>query len=84
MHEVFLERTARADLQRLPREVVERIVRRMQSLAEEPRPAGCRKISGSRDDWRIRIGEYRVIYEVDDALKRVNVMRVKHRREAYR
>ena len=84
MHNVFFERTAKDDLQRLPKELFTRILDRIRSLGDEPRPPGCRKMSGSKNDWRIRIGEYRVVYEVDDALKRVNVMRVKHRREAYR
>ena len=84
MYEVYLERSAADDLRRLPRRLFDRIIARIGRLADDPRPAGCRKIEGSKSDWRIRIGEYRVIYEIDDDLDRVNVMRVRHRREAYK
>ena len=84
MYEVYLERSAADDLRRLPRRLFDRIIVRIGRLADDPRPAGCRKIEGSKSDWRIRIGEYRVIYEIDDDLDRVNVMRVRHRREAYK
>lgn len=84
MHEVFLERAAERDLKRLGRSEFDRVIAQIRRLAQEPRPKGCHKIAGSADDWRIRVGDYRVIYEVDDAARAVRVMRVRHRREAYR
>lgn len=84
MFDVYLERTAEQDLKRLPVDIFGRIIERVASLAGEPRPSGCRKIVGSRSDWRIRVGQYRVIYEIDEKANAVRVMRVKHRREAYR
>lgn len=84
MYEVYLERAAERDLRRLQTELFQRIIARIAALADDPRPVGCRKISGSSDDWRIRIGDYRVIYEIDEVRKAVRVMRVRHRREAYR
>ena len=54
------------------------------ALSENPKPSGCRKITGSKSDWRIRVGDYRVIYEVDEQEKAVKVMRIRHRRDAYR
>ena len=83
MHEVFLERAAEKDLKALPSAIFRRIIPQIRALAQNPRPPGCHKIAGSRNDWRIRIGDYRV-YEVDDKLKQVRVMRVRHRREVYR
>jgi mRNA interferase RelE/StbE len=83
-YEVYLERTAEQDLKRLSAKNFQRIIPRIKALAENPRPVDCRKISGSVNDWRIRIGDYRVIYEVKDEGKTVGVMRVRHRREAYR
>lgn len=83
-YEVYLERTAEQDLKRLSARNFQRIIPHIKALAENPRPAGCRKISGSRNDWRIRVGNYRVIYEVEDKEKVVRVMRVRHRGEAYR
>jgi len=84
VYEVYLERAAERDLRRLPVETFRRIVPRIRALAENPRPPGCRKLTGSENDWRIRIGDYRVIYEVDEGEKAVRVFRIRHRREAYR
>ena len=84
MYEVYLERSAENDLKRLPTSTFDRILHQIKTLAENPRPSGCRKITGSNNDWRIRIGDYRVLYEVNDRVKAVRVMRVRHRREAYR
>ncbi len=84
MHEVLLERTAERDLRKLPQAEFHRLVARIKALGEEPRPSGSRKITGSKNDWRIRVGTYRVIYEIDEKAKVVKVMRVRHRREAYR
>ena len=82
-YEVYLERAAEQDLKRLSVRNFRRIIPRIKALAENPRPVGCRKISGSRNDWRIRVGDYRVIYEVDDEEKAVRLMRVRHRGKAY-
>jgi mRNA interferase RelE/StbE len=62
----------------------DRVVETIQSLANDPRPPGCRKLSGSKNDWRIRVGDYRILYEIADAVRVVRVNRVRHRREAYR
>jgi len=84
VHEVYLERSAERDIKRLSADDFRRLILHIQALAENPRPPGSRKITGSKSDWRIRIGEYRVIYEIDDRNKAVRVMRIRHRREAYR
>ena len=84
MYEVYLERRAERDLKKLPSEVFHRIIPNLKALADNPKPPGCRKIMGSKNDWRIRIGSYRIIYEVDEQAKAVKVMRIRHRREAYR
>jgi mRNA interferase RelE/StbE len=83
VHEVYLERAAERDLKRLPAEVFHRIIPHIRALADNPRPPGCRKLAGSESDWRLRVGDYRIIYEVDDAESTVRVFRVRHRREAY-
>ena len=56
----------------------------MKSLSSEPRLQGCRKLQGSDDAFRIRVGDYRVIYTVDDAVLVVDIDRIRHRREVYR
>jgi mRNA interferase RelE/StbE len=84
VYEVLIERNAERDLRSLSSPLFLRIIPHIRSLAENPRPAGCHKLAGSKNDWRIRIGDYRVIYEVDDRQKLVKVFRVRHRREVYR
>jgi mRNA interferase RelE/StbE len=84
VYEVYLERSAENDLRRLAPSIFLRIVPHIKILSENPRPSGCRKITGSSKDWRIRIGDHRIIYEIDDSLKAVRIMRIRHRREVYR
>jgi len=84
VYEVYLEKSAENDIKRLPTSIFQRIIPQIKALAENPRPSGCRKITGSKNDWRIRIGDYRIIYEIDEKAKAVRVMRVRHRREVYR
>ena len=84
MYEVHLERAAENDLKRLPTTTFHRIILQIKALAGNPRPSGCRKLTGSKNDWRIRIGDYRVLYEIDEKARAVRIMRVRHRREVYR
>jgi mRNA interferase RelE/StbE len=81
---VFLESSVEKDLRRLSSKVHDRVLAAVQKLADNPRPVGCRKLSGAANDWRIRVGDYRVIYEINDATQTVMVNRVRHRREVYR
>jgi len=83
VYEVLLERRAERDLKKVSQETFYRIIPKIKALSENPKPAGCRKITGSKNDWRIRIGDYRIIYEIDEKEKAVKVMRVRHRREVY-
>lgn len=84
MYEIYLERAAERDLKRIVALDFQRLISSIRELAVEPRPSGCRKITGSKGDWRIRVGSYRIIYEIDDRVRAVRVMRVRHRREVYR
>jgi mRNA interferase RelE/StbE len=84
MYRVLLERAAEKDLSRLPAETHDRVIEAIQALASNPRPVGCRKLTGSKHDWRIRAGDYRVVYEIADVIRVVRVNRVRHRREVYR
>jgi mRNA interferase RelE/StbE len=84
MYRVFLERAAEKDLRNLPIKLHNRIIVAIQALAKEPRPFGCRKLTGADDDWRIRVGDHRIVYEIDDGSKVIRVNRVRHQREVYR
>lgn len=83
-YEVTFARSARRELEALDRAVAARIVVRIESLAQEPRPPGARKLRGEQHLWRIRVGDYRVVYSVDDRKRAVDVVRIRHRRQAYR
>jgi mRNA interferase RelE/StbE len=84
VYRILLERAVERDLRRLSAEIHDRIIRAIQGLARNPRPPGCRKLTGTENDWRIRVGDYRVVYDIDDAVRLVRVIRVRHRREVYR
>jgi mRNA interferase RelE/StbE len=84
VHQVLLERAAERDLRRLSNEVHERVIAAIRALAHDPRPAGCRKLTGSKNDWRIRVGDWRVVYQIADAARIVRVNRVRHRGDVYR
>jgi mRNA interferase RelE/StbE len=73
------------DLKRIDKKWIPRLYEAINSLAENPFPTGqCRKIQGSEHSYRIRVGEYRILYEVNREVRIVSVYRVRHRRDAYR
>ena len=84
MYRVQLERIAEKNLARLTSEIHDCVIAAIQVIASSPRPPGCRKLAGSKHDWRIRVGDYRVVYEIADEIRVVRVNRVRHRREVYR
>lgn len=81
---VTFSRSARKELESLPNAVIQKIWRRIDKLANAPRPAGCRKMSGRRNLWRLRVGDYRVVYSLDDHQQAVDIVAVRHRKDAYR
>lgn len=84
MYDIYIEKAAERDLKKLPAADFERIIPHLKSLAEDAKPPGSRKISGTEHDWRIRVGTYRIIYELNEKEKVVSILRVRHRREVYR
>ena len=81
---VLVVRSARKEIERLESGIADRVVKRIEKLAAEPRPPGCRKVVGAEFLWRIRLGEYRILYTIDDAHLIIDVVAVRHRRDAYR
>ena len=63
--------------------MIARIILRLDRLTTDPRPHGCKKLKGGDREWRIRVGDYRLVYEIDDTAKRIDVARIAHRREVY-
>jgi len=77
-------RSARKELEALDAALVNRLFPKIEALAKEPRPSGCIKLAGEENLWRIRVGEYRVVYAIDNKKKVVDIIAVRHRRDAYR
>ena len=82
-YQLKITRSALKELKGLPEGIRQRIRQAIHALADEPRPRGCKKLKG-QTDYRIRVGDYRVLYEIDDDAQIVVVWRVGHRRDVYR
>lgn len=83
-YQVSLKPSAAKELDRLPPEIFHRIQPRLVALGAAPRPFGVQKLRGRDDAYRIRVGDYRILYAIDDHAKQVTIMSVAHRGEAYR
>ena len=83
-YRVIFKPSADRQLRKLPVDVQRRIVGDVESLARNPRPAGVVKLTGDENLWRIRIGDYRVVYEIHDDRLMVLVLRVANRKDVYR
>lgn len=82
-YQIQILRRAQKALARLPRKDYERTRGAILALAEEPRPPGSKKLTG-REGWRLRVGWYRVLYEIEDQIRVVQIIDIGHRRDIYR
>jgi mRNA interferase RelE/StbE len=82
-YSIFFKDSVRGDFTSIPKSDLQRIIERIGSLAEDPRPIGCEKLSG-QEKYRVRQGNYRIIYSIQDTELTVWVVKVGHRREVYR
>lgn len=80
---VTLSLRARRETRRLDRQILARIAKAIDSLVENPRPPGCLKVKNQENLWRIRVGDWRIGYEIDDPARSVTILTVGHRREFY-
>jgi mRNA interferase RelE/StbE len=78
-YKVFLRKSAADELGRIPNKDLSRIVERIRALERDPRPGGCEKLS-ALERYRVRQGNYRIVYAIDDAERTVDVVKVGHRR----
>ena len=84
MYALLIKRSAERDLRRLSSAVFERVNEKILALRDDPRPPGVRKLAGALEGWRVRAGDYRILYQIDDEARTVLIVRVRHRREVYR
>lgn len=82
--EIHWRSSTKKDLRRIPRDDVSRILSSVMKLAEEPLPHGSEKLAGADHTYRVRVGDYRVVYELLRATNAVQIQRVRHRKDAYR
>lgn len=80
---VVISREAGRELARLAKTIAKRIFAKLDSLQQNPRPSGSTKLAGYSDLWRVRVGDYRIVYRINDDERIVTVLRVRHRGEAY-
>jgi len=83
MYQVIYARSARKELKHLPVKVISAVIEQTDALANDPRPRGSKKLKGYKNSWRIRIGDYRVIYRIEDKVRIVRVTNIGHRGEIY-
>ena len=82
-YDLVVKKSAERELRALPRQDLRRVTEHLQGLSRDPRPPGCEKLSG-HDQYRIRQGDYRIVYVIDDAAHVVTLVKIGHRREVYR
>jgi mRNA interferase RelE/StbE len=84
MHRIELLPSAARELRKAPANVQHRLVRAIDRLAAEPGPPDGHKLLGAEDVWRIRVGDYRILYQVFDEVLLIVIVRMGHRRDVYR
>jgi mRNA interferase RelE/StbE len=82
-YKITVSKSAVKELSKLPGEITTRVLKVILKLSDNPRPAGSKKLKGGSDNWRIRIGDYRVVYAIDDKILIVDIRKVGHRKEIY-
>jgi len=84
MFDIVLERSVEKDLRKLNDQVHDRVINSISTLADNPRPPGVKKLAGTANDWRIRVGDYRVLYEIAESVRIIRIYRVGHRKNVYK
>jgi mRNA interferase RelE/StbE len=84
MYLVEFSSTARKDILLLPFEIQINMEIIFDRLIYQPRPRGCQKMKDRENTWRMRVGRYRILYEIDDCTKTITVFRIRHRKDVYR
>jgi mRNA interferase RelE/StbE len=83
-YRITFKTSAAKEFRRLPTEIKQRLSLIIDELSQNPRPLGVVKLQGNDNLYRVRIGDYRVVYEIDDSAKLIRITRVRHRKDVYR
>jgi len=80
---IEITQAARKELTKVPKRAAQRIAEAIDALADDPRPPNCKKLVGTEKTYRIRVSDYRIIYDIEDKRLTVWVIRIRHRKDAY-
>jgi len=84
MYQIIISNSAEKDMDKLPLFTMKKVAVAIDRLSTEPRPTGCLKLKGRHEDlWRVRVGDYRVIYSIADKIEVIDIRRVRHRKDVY-
>ena len=83
-YSLVIKRSAEKELKAIPSGGLKWVVDHIRGLAQQPRPSGCEKLSGESERYRIRQGDYRIAHGIDDTARRLEIVKIGHRREVYR
>jgi len=81
---ITFARSARKELEALDEKIINRLFPKIENLSVNPRPAGCRKLTGNKYLWRIRVGTFRIVYSINDDKNLVDIIAVRDRKDAYK
>lgn len=84
MYQIKLARSAEKELAHISEPYFSALLKKIDALAKQPFPTGVKKIKGMQAGWRVRVGDYRIIYEVDETIKTVDISAIGHRKEIYK
>jgi len=81
-YKIEIKKSATKEIERLPRSILKRVLEKIQSLSEAPRPSGCKKLTAD-EKYRLRVGDYRILYSIEDDILVIYVVKVAHRKKVY-
>jgi mRNA interferase RelE/StbE len=85
MYKIVLKKSAQKELSKLPTSIVRKIAPVIDDLAINPRPVGAKKLEAQKDElWRVRVGNYRIVYSIEDVVKVIEIQKVGHRKDIYK
>lgn len=84
MYEIIIKRQVEKDLKKIDRQFIEKIINKIEKLKDEPHPRNSLKLADTDNTYRLRVGDYRIIYQVDDDINCLTVFYIRHRKDAYK
>ncbi len=84
MFKIYIERKAEKELKNLPKDIKNKAIKEILNLKNNPFPLKVRKIMGTKNCYRLKVGDYRIVYEVDAKEKIINIFRIRHRKDVYK